>query len=128
MITSDVSKFENNNNHVFISSSYKYNGKGTCKYISYLLCEKIRDKIPGKCDEGIFNMLKEFLEEYNVYNSSNICKNNFKPLDENEFLKMKALYQLYDRYIQLSPIYAHRHDNYCHNMLHLVYLYNTFFI
>ncbi|GAB69697.1 CYIR protein [Plasmodium cynomolgi strain B] len=112
------------NGHVFGSGDY--NGEGTCKYISYLLCNQIREELHGECDNGTFNIFKEFVDKYNDSTNSKMCMNNIKHLDNREFLKMKALYDLYDKYIQLSSIYAHNHPNYCSDMINLVRLYNYF--
>ncbi|GAB69799.1 CYIR protein, partial [Plasmodium cynomolgi strain B] len=111
------------NDHVF--GSAHYNGEGTCKYISYLLCDKIRDK-HGICDENRFNLLKEFVDKYNKSTNSDMCKNIVNHIDGLEFKKMKSLYEIYDWYTSLSDAYAHGNKHYCSNMKYLVYLYNTF--
>ncbi|GAB69896.1 CYIR protein, partial [Plasmodium cynomolgi strain B] len=112
------------NDHVFASGDY--DGEGTCKYISYLLCDQIRDKLHGECDKATFNIFQDFVDKYNESTNSHLCKDNIKHLDVNEFLKMKALYELYDNYIYLIPSYAFRSTHYCNNMLNLVRLYNNF--
>ncbi|GAB69740.1 hypothetical protein PCYB_004890, partial [Plasmodium cynomolgi strain B] len=98
--------------------SNKYNGKGTCKYISYLLCDEIRKK-HGICDETTFNMFKDFVDTYNNDTTNSVCMNQVEHLNVYEFIKMKALYELYDIYMSLSPRYALQNNNYCVYMLKL---------
>ncbi|KNA01732.1 hypothetical protein PVNG_06213 [Plasmodium vivax North Korean] len=112
------------NNHVFVYGSY--DGEGTCKYISYLLCEQIHEKNPGECDEETFKMLKDFVDTYNKTNRSYMCSNHVKRLDNHEFQKMKALYDLYDKYTPLSKVYTNWDNNNCSDISYLVYLYNAF--
>ncbi|GAB69870.1 CYIR protein, partial [Plasmodium cynomolgi strain B] len=111
------------NDHVF--GWGKYNDEGTCTYMSYLLCGQIRDKLYGTCDKGRFDILKEFVDKYNNSTSSYACRNYFKHLGDNEFRKMNALYDFYDKYIKLSAENLHGNTKYCSDMLNLVYLYNN---
>ncbi|EDL42705.1 variable surface protein Vir6, truncated, putative, partial [Plasmodium vivax] len=113
------------NNHVFAWGNY--NGEETCKYISYLLCDQIRGNILGECDEGTFKVLSEFVDQCNVYKRSHMCKNKVKHINNDNFLKMKALYVLYDKYYKLSI--QHKQwdkETYCSDMIYLVSLYNKF--
>ncbi|KMZ82415.1 hypothetical protein PVIIG_06123 [Plasmodium vivax India VII] len=111
------------NHHVF--GFRNYYGQGICNYISYLLCDKIRDTY-GECDEKAFNALKEFVNGYNNNYDSYMCREMLNRIDSTEYEKLKKLYQLYDKYIYLSPSGQHRHDDYCKDMLYLVRLYNSF--
>ncbi|CAI7719052.1 hypothetical protein, conserved [Plasmodium vivax] len=112
------------NGHVFTSG--KYNGLGTCNYISYLLCNQIRENIYGECDKDTFNLLKDFVDRYNKSPQSSMCKNMLKPLNNDDFKRVKDLYQLYDKFIDLSPYYEYVPEHYCQNMLDLFRLHNTF--
>ncbi|SCA60406.1 VIR protein [Plasmodium vivax] len=112
------------NNHVFTSHD-KYNGKGTCKYISYLLCDGIRKK-KGDCDEESFKVFKEFVDSYYERTKSSICNYKLEPLNNDEFKKMKDLYDLYDKIIYLLPFEKYVPDHYCKDLLHLFKLYNNF--
>ncbi|GAB69743.1 hypothetical protein PCYB_004920, partial [Plasmodium cynomolgi strain B] len=105
--------------------THKYNGEVTCKYISYLLCDQIR-KNHGKCDEGTFNMFKDFVDTYNKNTGNSVCSNLLKHLDIYVFQKMKALYDLYDKYMEISQKNADKYYYYCSDMLYLVRLYNLF--
>ncbi|KMZ96371.1 hypothetical protein PVNG_06148 [Plasmodium vivax North Korean] len=111
------------NTHVFISG--EYDGQGTCNYISYLLCDGISKK-NGECDEETFNILKEFVDTYNEKKRSHMCINNIKHIVKEEFLKMKALYELYDKYKDLYIQRIHYKDDYCKDMVYLVGIYNKF--
>ncbi|KMZ76902.1 hypothetical protein PVIIG_06240 [Plasmodium vivax India VII] len=112
------------NHHVFASG--EFDGQGTCNYISYLLCEQISKNIYGERDKDKFNILKEFVDRFNIKTNSYICRDNVKHLNNNEFLKMKALYQLYDNYTPLTYSSVKWDDRNCSNISYLVYLYNTF--
>ncbi|CAI7717820.1 VIR protein [Plasmodium vivax] len=98
------------NDHVFTSG--EFNGQGTCKYISYLLCDQISKNQKGECDKGKFSIFNEFLEKYNKKTGSNICNGILKHLDQQEFLKVKGLFQLYELYdkLRLPNLYV---DNPC---------------
>ncbi|SCA60450.1 hypothetical protein, conserved [Plasmodium vivax] len=113
------------NGAVFASPDI-YNGEGTCKYISYLLCSQISENAYGECDKDTFNLLKDFVDEYHKITHSNMCKNILKPLNNDDFKNMKVLYQLYDKFIDLMPYTQHVPDKYCQNVLHLFSLYNNF--
>ncbi|VUZ99946.1 PIR protein [Plasmodium vivax] len=112
------------NGAIFASSSI-YDGQGICNYISYLLCDGI-SKQKGECVEETFNKFKEYVDIYNGSTGNNICRNIFKYLKDNEFQKMKALYELYDRYTPLSYPFIQWDKNNCSNISILVYLYNAF--
>ncbi|KMZ82937.1 hypothetical protein PVIIG_05584 [Plasmodium vivax India VII] len=111
------------NGHVFTSG--KYNGQGTCNYISYLLYDGIRNKIGGY-DEDTFDIFKEFVDKYNETTSSTMCKDMIIHLDDDKLNKMKALYELYDNYYILSGENAQGRYHYCGDMLKFVHLYNSF--
>ncbi|CAG9473098.1 unnamed protein product [Plasmodium vivax] len=83
------------NTHVFISG--EYDGQGTCNYISYLLCDQIRDKNDG-CDKSKFDIFKEFVDRYNGRKKNSICKDVFKYIEDKEFKKMETIYKLYELY------------------------------
>ncbi|CAG9474502.1 unnamed protein product [Plasmodium vivax] len=91
------------NGAVFASPDI-YNGEGTCKYISYLLCDGILKK-KRECDEHTFNYFKDFVYDYNIKTNSHKCSNKLKYLDDHEYKKMKALYQLYELYDKLKLTY-----------------------
>ncbi|GAB69718.1 hypothetical protein PCYB_004670 [Plasmodium cynomolgi strain B] len=74
----------------------------------------------------VIKSVKNILKEMKAHL---LCSKNFnhvKHLDDDEFLKMRDLYDFYDNYIQLSPKNAHTDKNYCNNMIYLVHLYHTF--
>ncbi|CAI7721714.1 PIR protein [Plasmodium vivax] len=115
------------NSAVFSSYYNSYDGKGTCKYISYLLCDKISNNyLYGECNEEKFNIFKEFLHIYNN-KGSNICKDMLERLDNKEILKVKALYELYDKYYLLDRQHPNwDQEKYCPDMEYLVQIYNNF--
>ncbi|VUZ99587.1 PIR protein [Plasmodium vivax] len=115
------------NSAVFSSYYNNYDGKGTCKYISYLLCDKISNNyLYGECNEEKFNIFKEFLHIYNN-KGSNICKDMLERLDNKEILKVKALYELYDKYYLLDRQHPNwDQEKYCPDMEYLVQIYNNF--
>ncbi|SCA82186.1 hypothetical protein PVC01_000122000 [Plasmodium vivax] len=78
------------NHHVF--GFRNYYGQGICNYISYLLCDKIRDTY-GECDEKAFNALKEFVNGYNNNYDSYMCREMLNRIDSTEYEKLKNLYQ-----------------------------------
>ncbi|KMZ76795.1 hypothetical protein PVIIG_05396 [Plasmodium vivax India VII] len=115
------------NGAVFASFHNAYDGKGTCKYISYLLCNKISNNTYGECNREKFSILQEFVDIYNENTSSTICKDMLKHLDDKEFPKVKALYELYDEYNDLAIQQAYWDETkYCKDMQYLVQIYNNF--
>ncbi|EDL42662.1 variable surface protein Vir6, putative [Plasmodium vivax] len=111
------------NGHVFTSG--EYDGPGTCKYISYLLYDGIRN-IYGACDKDTFQIFKDFVDGYNNITRSTMCKNELKYLDDHEFKRMKDLYHLYDKYNELLPKLPFWYKEYCEDVVYLIGLYNTF--
>ncbi|VUZ99252.1 PIR protein [Plasmodium vivax] len=111
------------NGHVFASG--EYDGLGTCKYMSYLLYDGIRNKY-GRCDKETFDIFKDFVNRYNNITHSNMCNNKLNLLEDHEFNKMKNLTLLYDKYIFLLPRVDHYKyvEGYCDHVLFLVKLYN----
>ncbi|KNA01557.1 hypothetical protein PVNG_05003 [Plasmodium vivax North Korean] len=114
------------NGAVFASYPNEYDGKGTCKYISYLLCNKISNNTYGECNREKFSILQEFVDLFNKNTGSTICKDMLEHLDDKEFPKVKALYELYDKYKDLAMQYIHVKPIYCQDMQYLVRIYNNF--
>ncbi|CAG9472694.1 unnamed protein product [Plasmodium vivax] len=112
------------NGHVFASD--EYDGLGTCKYMSYLLYDGIRNKY-GRCDKETFDIFKDFVNKYNEITHSDMCNNKLNHLEYHEFNKMKDLSQLYDKYYYLLPRVYHWENvtGYCDHVLFLVKLYNS---
>ncbi|SCA59880.1 VIR protein [Plasmodium vivax] len=110
-------------NHAVFAAAGTYNGDATCNYINYLLYDGIRNENYGYCDEQTFNNFRDFVYDYNTSTRSHICINKLKHLDEHEFKKMNALYQLYEWYNKLTSTYLDKNGR-CDAFGNIIAIYN----
>ncbi|GAW84714.1 variable surface protein [Plasmodium gonderi] len=102
------------------------NGK-CCNYINYYIREQIKQFFPLKVND-IFEHFKKYVESKKTNESYKTCMPEIKYIQEQEFDKMKELYQLYEYYESiLNPDSEDNSDpNGCSEIKDFIVSYNEF--
>ncbi|EDL42747.1 variable surface protein Vir6-like [Plasmodium vivax] len=81
-----------------------------CRYMSYLIHEKIRNLNNTNYDENIFKDFQNFAKMVIETIGMNKCKKNFNYLTTNVINKMQILYKLYDYYNEIITLKENDED------------------
>ncbi|KMZ96399.1 hypothetical protein PVNG_05861 [Plasmodium vivax North Korean] len=87
--------------HIHYNECYNFM---CCRFISYLIHEKIRNLNNTICDVEIFKQFQKFAKILAQAIGTNRCDKEFDYLTEDVIHKMKILYKLYDYYNQIKPL------------------------
>ncbi|KNA00894.1 hypothetical protein PVNG_05821 [Plasmodium vivax North Korean] len=123
------------NNVIFKSIKQHLNGDGMfivqnptecCRYINFWLNKEVQGKLPHLHTNTSFNIFQDFLKSYHTHKNRGRCENDIKYIDPSELQKMKAVYDLYDKYKDLSSHNKIHGDSLCYTLLLMSRTYNDY--
>ncbi|SCA60828.1 Plasmodium vivax Vir protein, putative [Plasmodium vivax] len=107
--------------------SYECSNFMCCRYMSYLIHEKISNLNNTNYDKEVFKQFQDFAKELTQKIGASTCKEKFDYLNADVIHKMKILYKLYDYYNELKRLNVNNIDEknkLCSTLSLLVNLFN----